>query len=59
MDRDDPFTQGAQDFRADNMNRAYAFDGAERASYEAGWRHAFRLACQRPDVAEIIPHHFN
>lgn len=44
---DDPFTQGARDMRANNLNRAFAFEGDERLSYEAGWRRAFRLACLR------------
>lgn len=56
---DDAFTQGAQDCRANGQNRAYAFDGADADSYRAGWRAAFRKACQRPDVADILPHHFN
>lgn len=55
----DAYTQGAQDFRANNMNRAFAFDGHDADSYRAGWNHAFALACRRPDVADIIPHHFN
>lgn len=55
----DPLTQGAQDCRANNLNRAFAFeDEHERASYELGWQRAFDLACQRLDVAEIFPQHF-
>ena len=60
MNTDDAYTQGAQDCRANGMDRAFAFDDEhDRASYRAGWSHAFRLACQRPDVADVLPHHFN
>lgn len=56
---DDALTQGAQDCRANNLNRAFAFeDEHERASYIMGWERAFALACQRPDFADIMPHHF-
>ncbi len=55
---DDAFTQGAQDCRAHNLNRSFAFTGDERLSYEAGWRRALALACQRIDVAAILPQHF-
>lgn len=56
---DDPYTQGAQDARYQNLNRAFAFESNERLSYEAGWRRALKLACQRLDAAEILPHHFS
>jgi hypothetical protein len=59
MNHDDAFTQGAQDCRANGMDRSFAFDGHDRDSYRAGWERAFWLACQRPDVAEIMPQHFN
>ncbi len=55
---DDAFTQGAQDCRAHNLNRSFAFEGDERLSYQLGWERAFALACHRLDVAEILPHHF-
>lgn len=55
----DAYTQGAQDARANGMDRSFAFPEHEAASYRAGWQHAIRLACQRPDVADIIPHLFN
>jgi len=58
MTHPDPLTQGAQDCRANNMDRAFAFEGHDRASYRMGWDRAFALACQRTDVAEIMPHHF-
>lgn len=55
----DAFTEGARDCRANNLNRAFAFEGDERASYEHGWRRALALACQRIDVAAILPQHFS
>jgi hypothetical protein len=58
MTHPDPFTQGAQDCRANNQDRSYAFSGHEQASYRHGWARAFQIACQRPDVAELFPQHF-
>jgi hypothetical protein len=59
-DRTDAMAQGAQDCRANNLNRSFAFDDeGERASYLLGWERAFALACQRPDVAELLPQHFS
>jgi hypothetical protein len=58
MNHEDPFTQGAQDCRANNLNRAFAFEGNERLSYEMGWDRAFGLALQRLNAAELLPAHF-
>lgn len=54
----DAYTQGAQDARLNAMNRSFAFEGDDRLSYLAGWRHAFMLACLRLDAAQLLPHHF-
>lgn len=56
---DDAFTQGTVDCRANNLNRAFAFEGNERLSYELGWERSFALAIQRLDVADVLPHHFH
>lgn len=56
----DAYNQGAQDGRIDGMDRSMMFDNEhDRASYRAGRRHAVRLACQRLDVATVLPHHFS
>jgi hypothetical protein len=54
----DPYTQGALDARLNALDRSFAFSGNERSSYEAGRRHAFMLACRRPDAADLLPDHF-
>lgn len=54
----DPYTQGALDARRNSLDRSFAFEGADQASYKAGRRHAFKLACLRHDAAELLPEHF-
>lgn len=54
----DAHTMGANDCRA-NRPALRDLPRLEQLAYDAGYRRAFRLACQRLDVADIIPHHFN
>lgn len=58
LNADEPYVQGAIDARRNCLDRAFSFEGHDRASYEAGRRHAFKLACLRHDAAELLPEHF-
>ena len=53
----DAYTMGANDCRA-RRARCEGLPYLDQQSYDAVWRNAFRLACQRLDVAELFPDHF-
>ena len=54
----DPYTQGARDCRAGRPDASPRMDRYQRAAYRQGYRHAFRLACHRLDIADTMPGHF-
>lgn len=54
----DAHTMGAIDLRSGRAP-CHGLPRYEQESYDAGYRRALRLACQRPDAADILPDHFH